>query len=192
MSLDDADTQYLEPQDFGRRLRAIAHSELMRIYKKARLRVWKTGMEPADLVHEAIARTLAGERSCRADDEVIKHLDGVMRSIAETEREKRDREIHEAPMDSESTDTPAVVAASAQTGDLTARHAHVAESLKRVEDAFAGDPQAEAVVVGLANQWSPAEMQEVGQMDETQYQSARRRVRRTLERRFREENDDDG
>lgn len=191
MSSDDAATQYLDPQAFRRRLQELDDSALMRLYKKARIYTWKTGMDPEDLLHEAIARTLAGGRSCPEHVDTSTYLCNAMLSIASTARERRDREIEDSAADDESGDRAAVIAASAKAGDPTVRHAKAADSLKRLEAAFAGDTQAEAVIIGLANQWTPAEIQEVGEMDETQYHSARRRVRRTLERRFREENDDD-
>ena len=54
----------------------------------------------------------------------------------------------------------------------------------RIQEIFADDPQAQAIVIGDMEGWSPEEIKEMEPMDDKQYASARRRVRRALEREF--------
>lgn len=172
-------------------LRKMSDADLLRLYKKARLYAVGTGMSERELVHEAIVRAAAGDRRCPADVSVVVFLGNAIRSIADAEREKRNREVNDASADDDCDDTPAVAAAGAAAGDLTARHAESFQIVERLEAEFQDDEQAQAVIMGAAEGWTPAEIKQVGNMDDTQYATARRRVRRTFERKFAPSTDDE-
>ncbi len=177
--------KYLDAAAFRGALDVLTSAELLRLRKKSAFHALGTGMGGDDLLQEAIRRTLEPDgRRCPADVPVAVYLGNAMRSIADGERAKYSRE---APADGEDCDErEAGVGAdpSPSTEATVMARDELERTVERLETMFADDPQALAVVIGDMEGWSPAEIKEAESMDDTQYATARRRVRRAIEREF--------
>lgn len=160
-------------------------AEAIRLKKKANVFAQGTGMEGSDLLHEAVRRTLEEDgRNCPTDVAVSVYLGNAMRSIASDERRKYVRETpagdgrdEQGVLGSVSDDAPSPEKVALGRVDLE-------RTVARIEEMFGDDPLAIAVVVGILQEWSPDEIKEIESMDDKQYATARRRVRRALAREF--------
>jgi hypothetical protein len=156
-----------------------------RLKLKADIFAEGTGMEGDDLLQEAVRRTLEEDRrNCPTDVPVSVYLGNAMRSIANGERAKYVRETPSGAGPDENDvasnfadDTPSPENAALNRIDLE-------QTVNRLQEMFADDPQALAVVIGAMEEWAPEEIKEMETMDDKQYATARRRVRRAIAREF--------
>ena len=166
-------------------LDALAPTELLRLRKKSAYRAAGTGMEGDDLLNEAIQRTLEEDgRNCPVDVSVAVYLDNAMRSIANGEREKYVRWTPLGDGHDENSPVGKLADSNPSPADAALGRIEFERVVNRIQDIFADDPQAQAIVIGDMEGWSPEEIKEMEPMDNKQYASARRRVRRALEREF--------
>ena len=179
----------LTRDEFITALRAVSTIGLVRLKEKAKFRALGSGMEGDDLFQEAILRTLDEDgRKCPSDVPVHIYLDNAMRSIADGERKKYVRErpagvgqSDEEPDEELLVDPPDQAPSPA---DTALARIELDEVLGALEQMFASDPEAEAVILGDLEGWSANEVKDLGKMDDKQYAAARKRVRRGLARKF--------
>lgn len=179
----------LSRDEFIAALRALLPAGLVRLKEKARFRALGSGMEGNDLLQEAILRTLEEDgRKCPSDVPVPIYLDNAMRSIADGERKKYVRErpagaVHsdEGPEEELLVDPPD---AAPSPADTAIARIELGEVLDALEQMFADDPEAQAVIMGDSEGWSADETKDLGNMDDKQYAAARKRVRRGLTKKF--------
>lgn len=156
----------------------------IRLLKKARLLATGTGMEPDDLFQEAVARSLEenGGRTCPCDVKTMVFLGNVMRSIASHSREKWERERPTGANEDDpfvAIPDPGPSPEEAVIGRLDYRR-----TITRIETMFDEDPQAQAILIGIMEDWSPHEICAMEPMSENTYAAARKRLRRKLLREF--------
>lgn len=176
---------HLDNAAFIAALNALASADLLRLRKKSAYRAMGTGMEGDDLLNEAIKRTLEeGGRKCPADVPVAVYLDNVMRSIADGEREKYSYRTPVGDGHDENSPVGRLADGNPTPADAALNRIELERVVVRIQDIFANDPQAQAVVIGDMEGWSPKEIREIEPMDDNEYVAARKRVRRTLEREF--------
>ena len=113
-----------------------------------------------------------------------------MRSLASHAREKWAREspilISKDDQDEVTADTPDP---SPGTEEIVTGQVDAKREIDRVVSMFDNDSQAQAVAIGLMEDWSPREIREMEAMSEKEYNAARKRVRRTFQpRRFERSN----
>ena len=149
------------------------HAKLMLIARGfARGRLQGTVVEPDDLLHDAIAKTLDGRRRWNRRVSIIKHLDRVMESDAGHEAEKRVArgEDHLPKGNAEPVvqhpDPEACLQAREELGNLLALFAEDKTALELLR--LKGD--------GL----SASEIQRELGMGKTSYETVTKRVRRRL------------
>ena len=179
------DSAHLDNAAFIVALRELGPAALLRLRKKSAYRAAGTGMAGDDLLHEAIRRTLEEDgRNCPADVPIHVYLDNAMRSIASGERKKFAREKpagdghdESSPVGRHATDNPS-------PADAALERITLERVVARIQDIFADDPRALAVVIGDMEDWSATEIRGMEQMDEKEYAAARKRVRRAFEREF--------
>jgi len=179
----------LTRDEFIAALRALSPTGLVRLKEKARFRALGSGMEGKDLLQEAILRTLEENgRKCPSDVPVPIYLDNAMRSIADGERKKYVRErptgtvqSDERPEEELLVDPPDPAPSPA---DTALARIELGEVLDALEQLFADDPKAQAVIMGDSEGWSAEETKDLGNMDDKQYAAARKRVRRGLTKKF--------
>ncbi len=179
------DSAYLDNTAFIAALQDLEPAALLRLRNKSAYRAAGTGMAGDDLLHEAIRRTLEEDgRNCPADVTVPVWLDNAMRSIASSDREKFARERPAGDGHDEASPVGRHAADNPSPADTALDRITLERVIERIQDIFADDPQALAVVIGDMEGWSASEIREMEPMDEKEYAAARKRVRRAIERDF--------
>ncbi len=168
-------------------LRQLSDGDLRRLEQLARLRVVGLhAMDWRDLLQEAITRLLDGSRRWPRKVPLIVFLRETMRSIAGDHWRRLENPVIVA--ESELT-----VNGETGAGTLDAavdpvaspeRRISAAETLAHIEEAFRGDDDALRVMADMASGKSPKEIQTETGMNETQYASTQRRIRRGLTQKF--------
>lgn len=196
----------LDVEAFKKALTELTPVDMVYIHKKGRIFALGTSLDVEDLLDEAILRTLDGTRICPGDLPVRVYLVGAMRSIANGERKKDQRLIiadHTAEPASQEAHAGDPLAyarnhnplANARDPspptEIAAMHLQQVEQiLGHMQDLFDNDPHAQAVFMGMAEQWTTAQIKELEPMNDKEYDAARQRVRRAIER-YARENDND-
>lgn len=176
----------MDNAEFIAALNALTPAELLRLGKKAAYRAMGTGMEGDDLLHEAVVRTLDEDgRTCPAGVPVSIYLDNAMRSIAGGERKKYAQRTPVGDGHDEGSPVGKLPDKSPSPAVAALDRVEFEQVITRINHLFEDDSQAQAIVIGDMEGWSPEEIKELEPMDDKQYATARRRVRRTLDREFR-------
>jgi DNA-directed RNA polymerase specialized sigma24 family protein len=167
--------------DVARAIRALSDSDLVRL--KALALLWVRGLPGgltwADLVNEAIARALDGSRRWPPGVPLLAFLSGVMRSICD-DHWRRVRRDHELFVPKDVLLDPC---ASGEETDLPPgpeRTLAAAQALAAVNRLFAHDPPALKIIAGLADGLTAKEMCRLYGMEERDYDTVRKRMRRAL------------
>jgi RNA polymerase sigma-70 factor (ECF subfamily) len=161
--------------DVGRALAALSDADLVRL--KALARLWSRGLPGgigwADVLNEAIVRSLDGSRRWPAGVPLLAFLSGVMRSIRDEHwrRARRDRALLVAAPDPDG---------SAVAPDNPERVLAAAQALGAINGMFADDPAALKILAGLAEGMTASDIRLHYDMSEREYDSTRKRMRRAL------------
>ena len=180
------------PPTVAAALSALSDADLLRLKRFAELRSLRLPLwNWSDLLNEVIARVLDGSRVWPPNvDFMIFMLQGI-RSIANEqwrriERTPVTREADLPPGDPSSIDRASLDEVG--RNELTPEREVLAErALQDVIAMFQADPQATAILEGLAQGDEPAAIQRRVGMTSVQYASTQRRIRRALARAFPEE-----
>jgi DNA-directed RNA polymerase specialized sigma24 family protein len=164
-------------------LKLVTPMDLLRLKSIARLHA--RGLPPevgwTDLLQEAFARVLDGSRKAPEGLPMVAFLAGVMRSIrAECFRRARRTAARRPQMlaELELAGDPDL-----EAGDPTPdpeRSLSAMQELAEIDRLFSDDPRALQVIEGLFEGWSPEQIRARFDMSKTEYDSTRRRMRRTL------------
>jgi hypothetical protein len=165
-------------------IHALTRADLARLLKAARYLAMGSDRNPKGLMNDAVCAALDGTRACRRDLPLTVLLIGVMKSQVWWAREQKKDEPVLETMDATGTD-----GVSARLRDpardpeemLLAKEDTQAR-LDKLEELFAGDEEAELVLFGELDDMSPSEIREQAGLDETQYATVRRRIRRKIEK----------
>ena len=171
------DTDAAGGDDLAREVAALADADLLRLKAIARLRVrGLPGLEWADLLQESILRLLNGSRQRPEGVALAAVLAMTMRSIADEHWRivKRERPILVAP------GRAALEQADDSPEADPERIAGAMQALAGLDRLFAQDPMVLNILSGLAGGLSATEIQLRYALTETDYASARRRIRRAL------------
>lgn len=177
----------LSVTEFRSALEVLRPIDLARLRKKAQALALGTGMESDDLLQEAVTRALDenGGRNCPRNVNPVTFLGNAMRSIASHARSEWKRETPTGATDDDETDPIADAPDPAPSPEeTTIGRIDYGHTITRIETMFKDDPQAQAIVIGDMEDWSPEEICEMEPMDEKEYATARKRVRRAILREF--------
>ena len=183
----EAQREIATREECAEALGLLSDEDYVRLEKIARLRV--VGLHAVawrDLLHDAIERLLDGRRRWPRYVPLVVFLRETMRSIASDHWRRLDGPVVVAESEmgtDDETDGRPVANAVDEAADPE-RRASAEETIRRIEDAFVGDGKALRVLAAMAKGQSPREIQQEIGMDETQYASTRRRIRRRLLREF--------
>jgi RNA polymerase sigma-70 factor (ECF subfamily) len=167
--------------DVASAIHALSDADLVRLRALARL--WSRGLPGGlgwtDVLHEAIARVLDGSRPWPAHVPLLAFLAGVMRSICDDQwrrvrqeqrllvsRDDQDSRVGSGDEISEVPDPERVLAAT--------------ELLASVYRLFEGDPLAMKIIAGMSDGLTGSEICKAYGISELDYDTTRRRMRRTL------------
>lgn len=168
---DQDDTLSLE--EIGRIFNRLRQPDLLRMAALAR--VWVRGLErrdEADLLNEALARILSGQRPWPVDVSLHAFLSQVMRSVASQWRHEDIRE----PLADDGTDPREPVQ---QMADVES-----ANLVGRMRVALDDDAPARGVFDHILMQTGRDQACSLLGLDATAYDTSRRRMIRTLQRQF--------
>ena len=164
-------------------LEVLTPAAQIRLRNKAIFLAQGTGMEAEDLLQETVVRSLEehGGRKCPRSVRPEIFLGNVMRSLASHAREKWVREspifVSKDDQDDFMVNTPDP---SPGTEQIVIGRVDSDRELDRIVRMFDNDSQAQAIVIGIMEDWSPHEIRDMEAMSEKEYNAARKRVRRTL------------
>jgi DNA-directed RNA polymerase specialized sigma24 family protein len=165
-------------------LRLVTEMDLLRL--KSIARIHARGLPPevswSDLLQEALARVLNGSRRVPKDVPVEVFLSGVMRSIR-TEYWRRLRRDGRHWRAGEESDDDRAAGGESEPADAAPdpeRALLALQQLEAIAKLFADDPVALQIIVGLADGLSADEIRAACGLTRTEYDSARKRMRRAL------------
>jgi len=185
-------------QEIYEAIQKLTEGQRLRIRKAARFLIPRTDFSaPDELINETLDRFLSGSRTWPRHVEFATCLINAMRSVANGSREQLAGrpEIAESSLlpsaTGDANDVVGPVAVALDEGatpeDVIAREQrilHQAELLRRIQDHFKDDDEIQWIFMGLEDGWSAIEVLEQSGMNRTQYETARRRLRRQLDRFF--------
>jgi len=164
-------------------LNLVTKMDLLRLKSVARL--YARGLPPevgwTDLLQEAFARVLDGSRKPPEGLPMVAFLAGVMRSLRAEYFRRARRAAARLPQmlaELELAGDPGI-----EAGDRTLdpeRSLSTLQQLAEIERLFAHDPRALQIIEGLSEGWSPEQIRVRFDMSKTDYDTTRRRMRRTL------------
>lgn len=184
-------TTHRSPDDIRQALEKLTDVELARLRLKGRLLAPGCGCSGDDLLNEAVMRTLAGDRLCPVDVSFLTFLSNVMRSIADGEREKFERETPAGSGHDEMCVVGQLADGRTAVDRAVVDRIELGRVVSRVEALFSDDKQAMAIVIGDMQGWTPDEIKLLESMSDVEFATARRRVRREIAREFGERRSDD-
>ena len=174
------DKKVLRPAETALALNLLSTTDLLRLKTVARL--YARGLEPdgawEDLLQIAITRVLTGSRQCPADVSMVALIAGILRSLRADywRRARRQAREDRLRIDHESEESFALV--DPTPGPERALDAR--QQLTLVKLLFADDPPALQVIDGLSNGLSAEQIRLSTGLSKTDYDSTRRRMRRTV------------
>jgi DNA-directed RNA polymerase specialized sigma24 family protein len=177
------DTKVVRPAESALALRLLTDMELLRLKTIARLHA--RGLPPDvgwdDLLQEALTRVLVGSRVPPKDVPIVAFLAGIMRSLKSehwrrvSNRSGRPQTLRIGEASDEARDVELRDPAPTPERSLSARQELIA--IKRL---FADDTVALKIIAGLADDLSAEQIRSAYGISRTEYDSARKRMRRTL------------
>ena len=171
------------PADRALALQLVTNCDLLRLKVIARLhgRSLPPDVSWADLLQEAFARVLDGSRTIPPDVPPVAFLAGVMRSIKAEHWRRRRRATEQQPV--LATEYQIVAPETAEACDPQPdpeRWLIAAQQLEAIGLLFAQDPMALQIISGLGDGLTAEEIRRTLGLSKTNYDSARKRMRRTL------------
>ncbi len=149
----------------------LSPTDLLRLKAIARLHEW--GLPPdmgwADLLQEALLRLLQGSRKVPAGIATVALVAGIMRSIKDEQWRRLRREAPTMLTETEidpAPDPERILAAQ--------------QELRAIFELFAEDPAALQILHGISAGLTPEEICSAAGLSKTDYDSARKRMRRAL------------
>ena len=151
----------------------VTSTDLLRLKAIARLhaRGLPAWVSWVDLLQEAFARTLEGRRRLPPDVPIVAFIAGVMRSL---------RSDHLRQARREAAQVRRLEGVESVSGGQPEEQLAAQQELVRIHMLFADDRQALQLLEGLGAGLSPAEICVATGMGATDYDSTRKRIRRTM------------
>lgn len=180
---------------------ALSDTDLLRLRKAAAFLIGGTDYsDPQELFNEAVVRTLraaCGEKGRRwpAGVNFMAYLMQTMTGLADDSREsvkvRPTRELETLATDGLSADEalgkhgqyhPDVVTLAIEAGERAEAHDAAVEDAAKIDAYFAGDDEVGWLLMGHREGMKANQVREIASMSQTQYETARRRLRRGLEK----------
>ena len=168
------DQRILRPAETALALNLITRMDFLRL--KAIARLHARGLPPDvtwdDLLQEAFTRVIVGTRRKPAALSMVAFIAGIMRSLRSdhTRRARGGRRACE----------PLQVDRLRDPGADLEQSLMVREEIEAIERLFAGDPEVQGLLQGLMEGLSPTQIRAALKISKTAYDSARKRLRRTM------------
>lgn len=190
-------------EDVRQAYESLTNVELYRLHKLARALLAGTEYsDPEELLNEALVRTLRaanGEKGRRWPKSVpfVAFLGQTMKGLADDSLNssyiKQTQEMEALATEALTADEaigarghahPDVVTLAIEAGENSDNCDRATRDAARIDAHFAGDDEVGWLVMGHKDGLKAAEIRDLSGMDQTQYETARRRFRRGLEKLF--------
>lgn len=140
-------------------------------------------VEPEELAQEALCRSIAGTRRCPRGVSVVRFVAEAIRSIAHDELQKvenrRDEvSVHDETIENTGAIIPREPGPTAEENMISSAQTRRTEN--QLLELFNGDDEAQLIVLGILTGTEGAELREVTGLDQTDFNSKRRFVRRKI------------
>jgi DNA-directed RNA polymerase specialized sigma24 family protein len=182
-----ADNRTVRPSETALALNLLSEMELLRLKTIARLHA--RGLPPDvgwdDLLQEAVTRVLTGARPRPKDVPLVAFIAGIMRSLKSehwrrvSNRSRRITGLRLSPTRAAPRE-PASEAVLQDPAPDPERSLMAVQELAEIHQLFADDPVALQIIAGLGEGLTPEQIRGAGGLSKTDYDSARRRMRRGL------------
>lgn len=191
-----------DPGEIAAAIQLLSDPEWIRIGSFAGTLLWGTAFEiPEELVNETIERFLSGSRSWPTEVPFLTCFCNAMKSVADGDRELVHKHFEVAAWDLRHPDaeqpdeSPSDVidrmadkdahAVSVEQSALTEeRRLAATHDLALIQDSFRDDEQVNWILMGIEDGIAAAEVQSISGMTQTEYETARKRLRRKLTQLF--------
>ena len=184
----DQDRDVLDLEETRQAIAGLTTVELVRLRKAGRIYAVGIACDADDLLGEAVAAAIAGNRRCRRDMMIVPFLVGAMRSIASKTRVSGKRAGEVMSLDATGTDglplVPPPVSREPDIETLQLREEDRKLRIEALEELFADDDDALLMIWADLEEKSKEEIKMQLDIDDKAYATIRRRIRRRIERRF--------
>lgn len=168
-------------------LTKLTDAELLRLKRIAQLRASGLEIEWGDLLNEAIARSLSGTRAWPVDVPFMAFLVQTMRSIANEYWRQMNESVVALSADlTADSDLDAFVGVDSKSPE---RQVVAERTLRDIEDLFRNDSDALGVLRGMALGMTAEEIRHSSGLDQRQYETVQKRIRRGITRAFAKEDE---
>jgi DNA-directed RNA polymerase specialized sigma24 family protein len=173
------DTRTLRATEVVRALELASEMDLLRL--KALARLHARGLPPDvgwdDLLQEALTRVLTGARQAPRGISLVAFVAGIMRSL----KSEHWRRVAKGGLDVERLTRRAALATELVDTAADPERSMIAhQQLTAIERLFAGDPVALRIIEGLCQGLTAEQIRRAFDIGKTDYDSARKRIRRCL------------
>jgi DNA-directed RNA polymerase specialized sigma24 family protein len=182
-----ADVTVRSRDEIADMIRALTDAQWIRLRKASRYFAWIYDLSADDLLQEAFCRALTGGRQCPAEVDVVRFLVQAMRSIANGEGDKVENQIDTVPVVQPGAPAGGAVELqdSSESQEETMIAIETAEATRQAFlDLFPDDPQARDLVDGILAGYQGEELRALTDLNETNYASKRRFMRRTIDKHY--------
>jgi RNA polymerase sigma-70 factor (ECF subfamily) len=177
-----ADTRTLRPTQTALALKFVSEMDLLRLKTIARLHA--RGLPPEvgwdDLLQEAITRVLTGARRIPEGVAPVAFVAGVMRSLRSEHWQRFSAARRRGGAPGGYRSYPTAELAGRDVAPDPERSLIAAEELQAIERLFADDPVALGIIDALGEGLAPEQIRASLGLTKTEYDSARKRMRRCL------------
>lgn len=184
----DQDRDVLDLEEMRQAIAGLTTVELVRLRKAGRIYTVGLACDADDLLGEAVAAAIAGNRRCRRDMMIVPFLVGAMRSIASKTRVSGKRAGEVVSLDATGTDglplVPPPVSREPDIETLKLRQEDRKLRIEALEELFGDDDDALLMIWADLEEKSKEEIKMQLDIDDKAYATIRRRIRRRIERRF--------
>jgi DNA-directed RNA polymerase specialized sigma24 family protein len=177
------DHRTLRPSQTALALDLVSQMDLLRL--KAIARVYARGLPPEvtweDLLQEALTRVIVGSRRRPEGITTVAFVAGILRSLRAEHWRRATRESGGDDIlriDHEHDDSLALALSDPTPGPERALSAR--QELIAIRQLFADDPTASKIIEGLGEGFSAEQIRRSTGLSKTDYDSARKRIRRAL------------
>jgi DNA-directed RNA polymerase specialized sigma24 family protein len=178
-----SDTGFASREDGAEALSSLTEADLVRLKRFAQYRsAGLSQLDWQDLLHEAIDRLLSGRRRWPRSVPFVLFMQQTIRSLAHDHWRRRVEGPTLTVADLDAAQHLAFESAPDLTTPAPDRAIEARDSLREVYDLFSDDPLVLAVLNGFAENLAPAEIMSRTSLTTTAFASARRKIRRTVER----------
>lgn len=174
-------------------IESLTDADWSKLRKMAQFQLWGTRLDdPEELVNETLERLYSGSRTWSTGMAFVPWMRSAMKSVADGIRNRKAAKIEtpaaDLAADVDPDTAPDVFGADGTTPLdllLTEEARAMAErDLAKIEAHFKGNTSVELILMGIEDGLKPDEVRAIGDLTLTQYETARKQLRRGLGRLF--------